>query len=81
MNGGRKPSAWNMFVKKIYHEGHNKNKSYSFKQALKDSSRRKSEMGTSSTSFASSKKSRRACMKSCKKACRKHRGRGTKRRR
>lgn len=38
-------SAWNMFVKKIYHEGHNKNKNYSFKQALKDASRRKGEMG------------------------------------
>jgi len=25
-----------MFVKKNYHEGHNKNKNYSFKQALKD---------------------------------------------
>ena len=34
-----------MFVKKIYHEGHNKNKNYSFKQALKDASRRKGEMG------------------------------------
>lgn len=33
-----------MFVKKIYHEGHNKNKNYSFKQALKDASRRKGEM-------------------------------------
>ena len=33
-----------MFVKKIYHEGHNKNKNYSFKQALKDASR-KGEMG------------------------------------
>lgn len=45
MKGGRKPSAWNMFVKKIYHEGHSKNKQYSFKQALQDASRRKSEMG------------------------------------
>lgn len=38
-------SAWNDFVKKIYHEGHNKDKNYSFKQALKDASARKSEMG------------------------------------
>jgi len=37
-------TAWNMFVKKVYHEGHNKNKNYSFKQALKDASRRKGEM-------------------------------------
>jgi hypothetical protein len=40
-------SAWNLFVKKIYHEGHNKDKSYSFKQALQDASKRKSEMGSS----------------------------------
>jgi hypothetical protein len=39
-------SAWNDFVKKIYHEGHNKDKNYSFRQALKDASARKSEMGT-----------------------------------
>jgi hypothetical protein len=38
-------SAWNDFVKKIYHEGHNKDKNYSFRQALKDASARKSEMG------------------------------------
>jgi hypothetical protein len=38
-------SAWNDFVKKVYHEGHNKDKNYSFKQALKDASSRKSEMG------------------------------------
>ena len=46
MNGGRKPSAWNMFVKKIYHEGHKKNSNYSFKQALTDASKRKGEMGS-----------------------------------
>ena len=38
-------TAWNDFVKKIYHEGHNKDKNYSFKQALKDASSRKNEMG------------------------------------
>jgi hypothetical protein len=38
-------TAWNDFVKKIYHEGHNKDSDYSFKQALKDASSRKSEMG------------------------------------
>lgn len=37
-------SAWNDFVKKIYHEGHNLDSRYSFKQALKDASKRKSEM-------------------------------------
>jgi len=45
MQGGRKPSQWNMFVKKIYHEGHSSNSKYSFKQALTDASRRKGEMG------------------------------------
>jgi hypothetical protein len=42
-------TAWNMFVKKIFNEGRSKNKAYSFKQALKDASRRKSEMGSSSS--------------------------------
>ena len=38
-------TAWNNFVKKIYHEGHSSDKNYSFKQALKDASARKSEKG------------------------------------
>jgi hypothetical protein len=67
-------TAWNDFVKKIYHEGHNKNPDYQFKQALKDASKRKSEMNSSSSSSSSgkkmSRKSRKACMKSCKKSCR-----------
>jgi hypothetical protein len=42
-------TAWNDFVKKIYHEGHNKDGNYSFKQALKDASARKSEMGKTGT--------------------------------
>jgi hypothetical protein len=42
-------TAWNDFVKKIYHEGHNKDSNYSFKQALKDASARKSEMGKTGT--------------------------------
>ena len=33
-----------MFVKKIFHEGRQKNRTYKFKDALKDASRRKSEM-------------------------------------
>ena len=40
------PTAWNMFVKKVFQEGKSKNKSYSFKQALKDASKRKGEMGS-----------------------------------
>ncbi len=48
MKGGRKLSAWNLFVKKIYSEGKKSNKDYSFKQALSDASSRKSEMGNMS---------------------------------
>ena len=40
-------SEWNIFVKKVYHEGKAKNRDYQFKQALKDASRRKSEMSKS----------------------------------
>ena len=43
------PSEWNMFVKKIYQEGKAKDSNYEFKQALKDASKRKSEMGHSSS--------------------------------
>jgi|1048.fasta_scaffold32041_2 hypothetical protein len=73
-------TAWNDFVKKIYHEGHNKDSNYSFKQALKDASARKSEMGKTgsvtktetamgvkSKSSKSSKKSRKS-RKSAKKS-------------
>ena len=49
MQGGRKLSSWNIFVKKIYQEGKAKNKDYSFKQALTDASKRKGEMGSSTT--------------------------------
>lgn len=38
------PSQWNMFVKKVYEEGHAKDSNYQFKDALKDASLRKSEM-------------------------------------
>ena len=63
-------TAWNDFVKKIYHEGHNKDPNYQFKQALKDASKRKSEMGSSSgSSKKMSRKSKKSCMKACKKSC------------
>lgn len=57
-------SAWNMFVKKIFEEGvkkHGKG-NYSFKQALKDASSRKSEMGSSGSvsSKSSTKKARKS---------------------
>ena len=42
------PSAWNMFVKKIYEEGKAKDSNYEFKQALIDGSKRKGEMGSAS---------------------------------
>ncbi len=53
------PSAWNMFVKKIYEEGKAKDSNYEFKQALKDASKRKSEMGHSA-SASGVKKSRKS---------------------
>ena len=43
------PSAWNMFVKKIYEEGKAKDPNSEFKNALKDASKRKSEMGHSAS--------------------------------
>ena len=46
MQGGRKLSDWNLFVKKIYKEGKAQNANYDFKQALTDASKRKSEIGT-----------------------------------
>jgi hypothetical protein len=41
-------SAWNLFVKKIYWENKKKNANFQFKDALKEASRRKGEMGSSS---------------------------------
>jgi len=60
MQGGRKLSSWNIFVKKIYAEGHAKDKDYSFKQALTDASKRKGEMGSSKPTAMGSKKSRKS---------------------
>jgi len=53
------PSKWNMFVKKIYEEGKAKDSDYEFKQALKDASKRKSEMGNTA-SASGVKKSRKS---------------------
>jgi hypothetical protein len=47
--GKRALSSWNLFVKKVYREGKMKNKNYAFKDALKDASNRKGEMGSQST--------------------------------
>ena len=50
-------SAWNDFVKKIFHEGRNKNPAFQFKDALKEASRRKGEMsGMAKTSKVSKKR-------------------------
>ena len=50
-------TAWNDFVKKIYHEGHDSDSSYSFKQALKDASSRKNEMGKTNLAMGVKSKS------------------------
>lgn len=47
MKGGKRAlSPWNIFVKKVYHEGKTSNANYEFKDALKDASKRKGEMGS-----------------------------------
>ena len=80
MKGGRKLSQWNLFVKKVYHEGKAKDKNYEFKQALEDASKRKSEMGNmklSSTKRSTSKRSRSMAMSGgkSKKRCKTMSGR------
>ena len=52
-------SAWNDFVKKIYWENKKKNKNFQFKDALKEASKRKGEMGTKSSK--ASMKSKKCC--------------------
>jgi len=66
-------SAWNDFVKKIYHEGHSKNPNYMFKDALKDASRRKGEMGASNKMSVSGPTKKRRMTKKSKKMGRKSR--------
>jgi hypothetical protein len=61
-------SAWNDFVKKIYWENKKKNKNFQFKDALKEASRRKGEMGSSTKSHKSMKMDKMGNMKS-KKCC------------
>lgn len=60
MKGGRKLSSWNIFTKKIFQEGKAKDENYSFKQALSDASRRKSEMGSSKPVAMGTKKMRKS---------------------
>jgi len=64
MSGGkRKLTKWNLLVKKVFKEGKTKNKNYSFKQALRDASKRKGEMGSSncSTHKKRAHKKRKSC--------------------
>lgn len=37
-NKNKSKNSWPMFVKKVYHEEHKKNKNYTFKEALKKAS-------------------------------------------
>jgi hypothetical protein len=69
------PSAWNMFVKKIYEEGKAKDSSYEFKQALVDASKRKGEMGSTSSTVKKGKTAKRSrkVSKSKGKTRRRHR--------
>jgi len=53
----RKLSKWNMFVKKIFKEGRGKNSNFKFKDALKEASDRKEEMGNDSSHSSSSSSS------------------------
>lgn len=68
------PSAWNMFVKKIFEEGRKINgKTYKFSQALKDASKRKAEMNVGAVKTVTKKKikSKKRSMKRGNKKTRK----------
>ena len=52
-------TAWNDFVKKIYYEGKKNNAAYQFKDALKDASARKGEMGKMAAGPSAPKKSKK----------------------
>ena len=78
MQGGRKLSSWNLFVKKIYNEGKSSNSNYSFKQALADASRRKGEMGNGSSTSMGTKGMKKSRKHRTKKN--KYSKKGTKRR-
>jgi len=73
-------SAWNDFVKKIYWEGKKKNPDYKFKQALQDASKRKGEMGSTSSMSSKNKKSMSKSMGKSKKGGKRSKN-GTRKRR
>jgi hypothetical protein len=66
MQGGRKLSDWNIFVKKVYAEGKANDSSYEFKDALKHASSRKSEMSSMKSVTASGVKKTKKSRKSKK---------------
>ena len=51
-------TAWTDFIKKIFAEGRKKNPEYQFKDAMKEASKRKGEMGSSAVSPTKSTKKR-----------------------
>ena len=60
MKGGRAASQWNLFTQKVYKEGKAKNANYKFRDALRDASRRKAEMGSMSVSRKRTRKNGRS---------------------
>ena len=69
MKGGKRAlTSWNKFVKKVYSEGKSENDSYSFQEALKDASRRKSEMGAAPVAASGTKKSRKSARRNSKRS-------------
>ena len=52
-------TAWTDFVTKIFKEERKKNPAYQFKDAMKEASKRKSEMGSSSTTVTATKSKKR----------------------
>ena len=66
-------TAWNDFASKIYKEGHAKDPNYLFKHALRDASKRKSEMGSPTASGVKSKKVRKSRKSKKSKKSRKNR--------
>jgi hypothetical protein len=74
MNGGKRAlTPWNKFVKKVYSEGKSQNSSYSFQEALKDASKRKSEMGSKPVAAGpvaarGTKKSRKSARRNSKRS-------------
>ena len=67
-------TAWTDLVSKIFKEGRAKDSSYQLKDAMKEASKRKSEMGSSSSAAVAPSKSRKKRGKSKKSGKSKKRG-------